>query len=322
MSATLYCWDGVSPVQGHGSVKNEGGAEILFNTAKNYHFKNKKEVLTLVVEDALVLLNGKAIPLYGYRGEMQITKENQDKITLDDLRMSGIPGKFTDTELYQETGFDFGTLAEYREAYGYMVFEDIFQESLNLYPLRIYRITDIKGCPSGAGIGYSGEGHYVEVHYDKDAFVKEICIDREYCTTEDKLMRMINQLLDLKDGVPTAPTLFDVCIDTLVRDAKRKTLSARMFIDYRDNRPSFLINPICPHPDITIPSQYGVDYCKYRGSIQQVADMDNDTLVQVLQSIPEEKLTTIQRSAIKRCCDLVKEYDDLTASLEMEGEER
>lgn len=321
MSAKLYYWDGVSPVRGYGSVKNEGGAEILFNTAKNYHFKNKKEVLTLVVEDALVLLDGKVIPLSRYLGEMQITKGNQDKVILNDLFISRIPR--INTKLYQRTGFGFGTLAEYREAYGYMVFEDIFQESLNLYPLRVYRITDIKGCPDGAGIGYSGEGgHYVEVHYDKDAFVKEICIDREYCTTEDKLMRMINQLLDLKDGVPAAPTLFDVCIDTLVRDAKRKTLSARMFIDYRDNRPSFLIDPICPHPDIAIPSQYGVDYCKYRGSIQQVADMDNDTLVQALQSIPEEKLTTMQRNAIKRCCELVKEYDDLTASLEMEGEER
>lgn len=219
MSTTLYYWDGVSPVRGYGSVKDKGGTEILFNTAKNYHFKNKKEVLTLVAEDASVLLDGKVIPLSGYLGEMQITKENQDKVTLNDLFISKIPR--INTKLYQRTGFDFGALAEYREAYGYMVFENIFQEALNRYPLRIYRITDIKGCPSGAGIGYSGEGHYVEVHYDKDAFVKEICIDREYCTTEDKLMRMINQLLDLKDGVPTVPTLFDVCIDTLVRDAKR-----------------------------------------------------------------------------------------------------
>ena len=50
--------------------------------------------------------------------------------------------------------------------------------------------------------------------------------------------------------------------------------------------------------------------------------MNNDALARVLQSIPKEKLTTMQRSAIKRCCELVKEYDDFTASLEMEGEER
>lgn len=105
MSATLYYWDGVSPVQGYGTVNSKGDAENLFNTAKNHHFKNKKESLTLVVEDTLVLLDGKVIPLSGYLGEMCITKENQDKITFDDLWISKKPRR--DPKLYQRTGFDF-----------------------------------------------------------------------------------------------------------------------------------------------------------------------------------------------------------------------
>ncbi len=275
MSATLYYWDGVSPVQGYGSVKDKGGAEILFNTAKNHHFKNKKESLILVVEDTLVLLDGKMIPLSGYLGEMQITKEYQDKVTLNDLYISKIPR--INTKLYQKIGFDFGTLTEYREAYNYMAFNKTFQDALDRYSVSINPIYEVipkqsDGSPTRSyGISYKeGYNHYVEVRYDTDAFVREICIDGEHYSVNDKLvytelMHKVNRLLDSKDDVPAAPTLFDVCINTLVADAGRYTEASRMHIsiDYQHNRPYLTLGDAGRQisDTIVIPSTYGTDYC-------------------------------------------------------------